>query len=53
MVTPQRLGDLLADAHQRVERGLRILEDHGHLFAAQPRQVTVGSSEQLLTVEPN
>ena len=29
----QRLGDLLADLHQRVQRGHRVLEDHRHLLA--------------------
>ena len=34
----QRLGDLLADGHQRVEAGHRLLEDHRHAVAAQALQ---------------
>src|SRR3546814_5419772 len=32
----QHLADLLADLHDRVEGGHRLLEDHRHLLAAQP-----------------
>ena len=34
----QHLGDLLADAHQRVQRGHRLLEDHADARAAQGAQ---------------
>ncbi len=35
LVTPQRLGDLMADRVHRVERGHRLLEDHADAVAAQ------------------
>ena len=35
-VQAQRLGDLAADPHHRVERRPRVLEHHGDLLAAQP-----------------
>ena len=50
-VTAQRFGDLLADAHQWIEGGLRVLEHHGDLLAAQLGQVTVAPPEELPTVE--
>src|SRR5262249_49991828 len=34
LVQPDRLGDLLADREDRVQRGHRLLEDHRDLFAA-------------------
>ncbi len=38
------LGDLLADAHHRVERRHRLLEDHADAVAAQPRRASAAES---------
>ena len=35
-VQPQRLGDDVADGHPRVERRVRILEDHVHVPPQRP-----------------
>ena len=50
-VQAQRLGDLPPDAHHRVERRARVLEDHGDAVAAQLGVPAVGPAEQLLAVE--
>ena len=47
----QRLHDLQADAQHRVERGHRLLEDHGDLPAAQLTHLLLGEREQLPTIE--
>ena len=44
---PQRLGDLPADPHQRVERGQRLLEDDGRGPAAQPVSVALRRPDDL------
>jgi hypothetical protein len=41
------LGDLVADAQDRVQRRQRILEDHRQLLAAQPAQFVVRGADQL------
>ena len=46
-VRPDRLGDLGADPHRRVERAGRVLEDHGEVGAAVLAQLAVGHPEQL------
>ena len=38
----QRLGDLPADGHQRIEMGGRVLEDHGDPARAEPRSAASG-----------
>ena len=38
----QRLGDLVADLVERIERGHRLLKDHGDLGAADPIELPVG-----------
>ena len=43
-VEPQRLGDLAADPHDRVERGHRVLEDHGDLGAPHVRAARSGTA---------
>src|SRR5450759_518542 len=43
----QRLHDLPADGVHRVERGHRVLEDHGYLVAANLHQLVVAAAEQL------
>ena len=41
LVTPQRLGDLMADRVHRVERRHRLLEDHADAVAAQPAIIRI------------
>jgi hypothetical protein len=53
VVQPRRFGQLPPDAHQRVESGERLLEDHGETVAAQLRQGAVGAADQLRAVEPD
>ena len=43
----QRLGDLVADPVERIERGHRLLEDHGDLGAADAVQLALAEPEQL------
>ena len=45
-----RLGDLLADLHDRVQRGQRVLEDHGDLVAADVVEVLFGDLQKVLAV---
>ena len=47
----EHLGDLLADVPDRVQRGLRLLEDHADPVAADPLHVLVGQLEQIQIVE--
>ena len=42
-VKAENLVDLIADGHDRVQRGHRLLKDHRHLLAAQAPQVRVRS----------
>ena len=50
-VDEQRLHDLQADAQHGVERGHRLLEDHGDLPAAQLPHLLLGEGEQLPAIE--
>ena len=47
----QRLDDLAADAHHRVERIFRILQDHGDAVAAQRPALARRDAEQVDAVE--
>ena len=47
----ERLGDLLADLHQRVQRVQRVLEHHRHLGAPEVAHLLVGEPEDLLAGE--
>ncbi|GAA3151743.1 hypothetical protein GCM10020001_089120 [Nonomuraea salmonea] len=46
------LGDLGADPHERVERGHRLLEDHGQLAPAQPLEPALRHAHQVVLAEP-
>src|SRR5215471_15340328 len=48
---PDRLGHLVADGLGRVQRGERVLEDHGDVVAADLAQLGVTQPDQLRTVE--
>ncbi|CUK21701.1 Uncharacterised protein [Achromobacter sp. 2789STDY5608615] len=54
LVQLQRFGDLVAGREARVERGHRLLEDHGHVGAAHALQRAVGRVDQVqhLAVAP-
>ncbi len=47
----QRLANLVADAHDRIERGHRILEDEADIAAAHLAQVGIGHLLQVAPVE--
>src|SRR6185295_4087771 len=47
----QRLADLPADGHHRVERGHRLLEDHGDVVAADLAHLRLVESDEVATVE--
>ena len=47
----QRLGQLAPDRENRVQRGHRLLIDHGDLLAADVADLGVGQLQQVLTVE--
>ena len=49
----QHLVDLVADPHDRVERGHRLLEDHGHARAAQIAQPRRRGRQHVLALEPD
>ena len=51
-VRPDRLGDLRADPHRRVERPGRVLEHHRHVAAAVLAQLAVGQADQLGAAQP-
>jgi hypothetical protein len=51
LVDEQHLAHLLLDGVQRVERGHRLLEDHGDPVAADPAERALGGAHQLLTLE--
>jgi hypothetical protein len=53
VVRGHRLHDLLADAHQRVQRGHRILIDHRDLVAADLAQLPFVQPGQLPAGEPD
>ena len=50
-VHAQRLGDLVADAHQRVQRAHRVLEHHRHRSAPHLAHLLVVAVDQLDAVE--
>ena len=47
----QHLADLLLDGVQRVERGHRLLKDHGNLVAADMAQAVERQRHQILALE--
>ena len=47
----QRLLDLLADLHDRIERGHRLLEDHGNVAAAYLAHLLVRKGKQVTALE--
>ena len=47
----ERLGDLRADAVQRIERRHRLLEDHGDAIAAQLLHRLFGEADELPPLE--
>ena len=51
LVQRQHLDDLLLDRVQRIERGHRLLEDHGDLVAAHLAQLLLVQRQQVLAVE--
>ena len=51
LVDQDHLGDLVAHGERGVQAGVRLLEDHGHLLAADRPQGTGGEVDQLPTVE--
>ena len=50
-VRPQHLVDLVAAAHDRVERGHRLLKDHRHARAAQRSQPRFARRGDILAFE--
>jgi len=51
LVQDQRLADLAADGHDRVERGHRLLENHGNLVAADGAHRRLIEPDQVDAVE--
>src|SRR5476649_2873638 len=47
----QHLGDLVADPHQRIERGHRLLEDHADAVAAQQAHLRRCQREEIAALE--
>ena len=47
LVGADRFGDLRADAHDRVQRGHGLLEDHGDVAAAAAAHFALGQGEQI------
>src|SRR5471032_668809 len=47
----QHLGDLVADPHQRIERGHRLLEDHADAVAAQQAHLRWSQRQQVAILE--
>ena len=52
-VQRENFTDLLLNRMQRIERGHRLLEDHGDVIAANPAQVRFITVEQVLAFEPD
>ena len=52
-VQPHGLGHLLADRLCRVQRRLRVLEDHRHLVAPELAHPLVRQAHQVLAIEPD
>ena len=53
LVGADGLGDLGADAHHRVERGPRVLQDHRDVAAADVAHLGFGFGQQVLAPEAN
>ena len=51
LVQDQRLADLPADGHDRVERGHRLLEDHGDVVAADLAHGRLVEADEVAPVE--
>ena len=51
LVHPDRLRHLVADGEQRVQRGHRVLQDHGDALAAHAAHLGVGFLQQVLALE--
>ncbi len=51
LVDPDRLGDLIADREERVQRGHRVLEDHGDALAADVPHLGIGFLEKVFSLE--
>ena len=51
LVQAEDLADLLLDRVQRIERGHRLLEDHGDLVAAHLPQLLLVERQQVLALE--
>ena len=51
LVHPDRLRHLVADREQRVQRGHRVLQDHGDALAAHAAHLGVGFLQQVLALE--
>ena len=49
----QHLADLLLDGVQRVERGHRLLKNHGNLVAADMAQAVERQRHEVLALEPD
>src|SRR5712672_3085409 len=52
-MTLNRLGDLMADGEDGIERRRRLLEDHGDPLAAQVAQGTRAHVEHLVALDPD
>ncbi|SAT24098.1 Uncharacterised protein [Klebsiella pneumoniae] len=52
-VALQRLFQLLAHRHQRIERGHRFLKNHGNRLAAQQLHLPLRQAEQILVIKNN
>jgi hypothetical protein len=50
-VHADRLADLIADREQRVQRGHRVLQDHGDALAADAAHLAIGFIEQVVALE--
>ena len=50
---PQGLGNLFTDSENRIERGHRILKNHGDVIAAHVAHLAVGKPEQIFSVKEN
>ena len=53
LMQDERLGDLPADPHDRIERGHRLLEHHRDGVAADVAHDRLGQADELAAVEPH
>ena len=51
LMHPDRLGDLVADREQRVQRGHRVLQDHRDALAAHMPHLLVGFEDEIFALE--